>query len=43
MNKNELNRLVAWLLKLLRQADELPRGVAQTCRHYGLSHKTYYK
>jgi hypothetical protein len=37
MNKNELNRLVAWRLKLLREADEMPRGVAQTCRHYGLS------
>jgi hypothetical protein len=30
MNKNELNRLVTWRLKLLRQADEMPRGVAQT-------------
>jgi len=32
MNKNEQNRLVAWRLKLLRQADEMPRGIAQTCR-----------
>jgi transposase-like protein len=43
MNKNELNRVVAWRLKLLRQADEMPRGVAQTCRHFGLSRKTFYK
>jgi transposase-like protein len=43
MNKNELNRLVAWRLKLLREADEMPRGVAQTCRHYGLSRNTFYK
>ena len=43
MNKNELNRLVTWRLKLLRQADEMPRGVAQTCRRYGLSRKTFYK
>src|SRR5579863_2700278 len=43
MNKNELNRLVTWRLKLLRQADEMPRGIAQTCRHYGLSRKTFYK
>jgi len=43
MNKNELNRLVAWRLKLLREADETARGVAQTCRHYGLSRNTFYK
>jgi transposase InsO family protein len=43
MNKNEQNRVVAWRLKLLRQASDLPRGVAQTCRHFGLSRKTFYK
>ena len=43
MNKNEQNRVVAWRLKLLRQANDLPRGVAQTCRHFGLSRKTFYK
>jgi hypothetical protein len=43
MNKNEQNRVVAWRLKLLRQADEMPRGVAQTCRHFGLFRKTFYK
>jgi transposase-like protein len=43
MNKNEQNRVVAWRLKLLRQADEMPRGVAQACRHFGLSRKTFYK
>ena len=43
MNKNEQNRLVAWRLRVLRQADEVPRGVAQTCRHYGLSRQTFYK
>jgi transposase InsO family protein len=43
VNKNELNRLVAWRLKLLREADEMPRGVAQTCRHYGLSRNTFYQ
>ena len=37
MNKNEQNRLMAWRLKLLRQADEALRGIAQTCRHFGLS------
>jgi hypothetical protein len=39
MNKNEQNRVVAWCLKLLRQASDLPRGVAQTCRHFGLPRK----
>jgi hypothetical protein len=43
MNKNEQNRLVAWRLKLLREAGDVPRGVAQTCRHFGLSRKTFYK
>lgn len=43
MNKNEQNRLVAWRLRVLRQADEVPRGVAQTRRYYGLSRQTFYK
>src|SRR6202521_5073522 len=43
MNKNEQNRVVAWRLKLLRQAKNMPRSVAQTCRHFGLSRKTFYK
>jgi len=43
MTKNEQNRVVAWRLKIIRQANELPRGVAQTCRHFGLSRKTFYK
>jgi hypothetical protein len=42
MNKNEQNRVVAWRLKLLRQASDMPRSVAQTCRHFGLSRKTFY-
>ena len=43
MNKNEQNRVVAWRSKLLRQASEMPRNVAQTCRYFGLSLKTFYK
>jgi hypothetical protein len=43
MTKNEQNRVVGWRLKIIRQATELPRGVAQICRHFGLSRKTYYK
>jgi len=42
MNKNEQNRVVAWRLKLLRQASDMPRSVAQTCRHFGLSRKAFY-
>lgn len=30
-SKTEQNRVVAWRLKLLRQANDLPIGVAQTC------------
>ncbi len=43
MTKTERNRVVAWRLKLLRQASDLPRSVAQTCRRFGLSRKTLYK
>ena len=43
MTKTEQNRVVAWRLKLLRQASDMPRSVAQTCRHFGLSRKTFYK
>src|SRR5476651_935556 len=43
MTKTEQKRVVAWRLKLLRQAGELPRSVAQTCRHFGLSRQTFYK
>jgi len=43
MTKDEQNRVVAWRLKLLRQDSHLPIGVAQTCRHFGVSRKTFYK
>lgn len=43
MTKSEQKRLVAWRLKLLRQADDMPRSISQTCRHYGLSRQTFYK
>jgi hypothetical protein len=41
MNKNEQNRVVAWRLKLLREASDMPRSVAQTCRHFGLLAKPF--
>jgi transposase InsO family protein len=43
MTKTEQNRVLAWRLKLLREASVTPRNVAQACRHFGLSRKTFYK
>jgi transposase-like protein len=43
MTKSEQNRVVAWRLRVLREASSAPRNVAQTCRHFGLSRKTFYK
>jgi len=43
MTKTEQNRMVASRLKVLREAGAAPRNVAQTCRHFGLSRKTFYK
>jgi transposase InsO family protein len=43
MTKTEQNRLLAWRLKVLREAGAEPRNVAPTCRHFGLSRKTFYK
>jgi len=36
MTKNEQNRVVAWRLKILRQANDLPRGVAD---FFGFRHE----
>ena len=43
MTKGEQARLVAWRLKVLGRAEESTRGVAQTCREFGWSRKTFYK
>ena len=43
MTKTEQNRVVAWRLKVLREASAVPRNVAQTCRHFGVSRKSFYK
>ena len=43
MTKTEQNRVLAWRLKVLREASATPRNVAQTCRHFGLSRKAFYK
>jgi transposase len=43
MTKMEQNRVLAWRLKVLREASAGPRNVAQACRHFGLSRKAFYK
>jgi transposase-like protein len=43
MTKTEQNRVLAWRLKVLRQASAVSRNVAQTCRHFGLSRQSFYK
>ena len=43
MTNTERRRLVAWRFKVLQQATGMPRNVARTCRHFGISRKTYYK
>jgi leucine-zipper of insertion element IS481 len=43
MTKTNQSRVVGWRLKLLRQNQRPTRGVAQTCRHFDLSRKTFYK
>jgi transposase InsO family protein len=42
MTKAEQIRVTAWRLKLLRQAAACG-NVAQTCRHFGLSRRVFYK
>ncbi|MGH8251188.1 MAG: helix-turn-helix domain-containing protein [Steroidobacteraceae bacterium] len=42
MTKTEQIRLTHWRFKLLQRATD-SRCVARTCRHYGLSRKTFYK
>jgi transposase InsO family protein len=43
MTKAEQTRLLIWRSKLLQRAGESSRAVAQTCRHFGISRKTFYK
>jgi len=43
MTKDQQRRLTAWRWRLLAHAGESSRGIAQTCRHFGLSRKTFYK
>ncbi len=43
MTKTEQMRLTAWRQRVLREAEATPRTIAQTCRHFGVSRKTFYK
>jgi transposase InsO family protein len=43
MTKAEQARLVAWRHKVLQFAADGDRSVAQSCRYFGLSRKTFYK
>jgi transposase len=43
MSKAEQTRLMAWRFKVLQRAGETSRNVARTCRHFGISRKTFYK
>ncbi len=43
MTKADQVRLTTWRFKVLRQAEESARSVARTCRHFGISRKTFYK
>jgi transposase InsO family protein len=42
MTKHEQTRLVNWRIKVLHHAEN-GTSVAATCRHFGLSRKTFYK
>ena len=43
MTKTEQTRLMTWRFRALREAGERSRNVARTCRHFGISRKTFYK
>ena len=43
MTKREQQRLVSWRTQMLRHALGVTQNVAKTCRHYGISRKTFYK
>ncbi|HTL46034.1 MAG TPA: IS481 family transposase [Vicinamibacterales bacterium] len=43
MSKSEQARQVAWRARLLAAARDDPRSVARTCRHFGISRKSFYK
>jgi transposase InsO family protein len=43
MTKAEQTRVSSWRFKVLQRAAASSRTVARTCRHFGISRKTFYK
>ena len=43
MKKEEITRLINWRLKVFRHVSDVTQNVARTCRHFGISRKTFYK
>jgi len=43
MNKADAQRQINWRIKIIRHASEETLNVARTCRHFGISRKTFYK
>jgi len=43
MSKAEQQRQAAWRIRLIRHASETTKNVSKTCRHFGISRKTFYK
>jgi transposase InsO family protein len=43
MTKAEQTRLTAWRFKVLNRAEASTQTVARTCRHFGISRRTFYK
>jgi transposase InsO family protein len=43
MTKAEQTRLSSWRLNVVQRAGAGARNVAHTCRHFGISRKTFYK
>jgi len=42
MTKTEHVRLITWRFKILQHAEAESGSVAQTCRYFGITRKTYY-
>lgn len=43
MEKIEIYRHVKWRSEIIKHASEVTGNVAKTCRHYGISRRTFYK
>src|SRR5262249_51179341 len=43
MSNSEQQRQAAWRVRLIRHASETTKNVSKTCRHFGISRKTFYK